>query len=240
MEVWLTKLEQFVARQSTEAARKLLGEHDISLAAGSAQGGILITQGDQRRESFALFESRLQLCRLLHIPTLVVLADFDEFDEITYARALTSLRQAAQMAANHSVRLALEFNARSMFCNNLNTAVALVNELGEPNVGVCFDVFHYYTGPSKFEDLQLLSPSNLFHVQLSDLSGIPRELAVDANRILPGDGDFELRPIIDRCRDIGYQGYVSVELMNPQIYQVAPEQVIEVSVTALRRLLGLA
>jgi hypothetical protein len=28
--------------------------------------------------------------------------------------------------------------------------------------------------------------------------------------------------------------------MNPQIYQVAPEQVIEVSVTALRRLLGLA
>ena len=35
---------------------------------------------------------------------------------------------------------------------------ALVGQCGEPNVGVCLDVFHYYKGPSKPEDLAGLTP----------------------------------------------------------------------------------
>jgi 4-hydroxyphenylpyruvate dioxygenase len=238
MEVWLTKLEQFVAGHSIDAVRELLQEHEVKLAVASAQGGILVAQGDQRRESFSLFERRLELCQLLHVPTLVVIADFNQFDATDYDRALVSLRQAARMAADRSVRLALEFHGRNRFCNNLNTALAIVAELAEPNVGICFDVFHYYTGPSKLEDLGGLSPDNLFHVQFSDLPSMPRELATDAHRILPGDGDFQLQPIVDRWRAIGYGGCVSVELMNPHIWQVPAAQVVEVSITALRRVLG--
>jgi len=47
------------------------------------------------------------------------------------------------------------------------------------------------------------------------LGGVPRELATDSDRILPGDGDFQLPPIMDHLRRIGYRGWVSVELMNP-------------------------
>ncbi len=101
-------------------------------------------------------------------------------------------------------------------------------------------MFHYYTGPSKLEDLAYLSRDNLFHVQLCDLSGVPRELAADADRILPGDGDFQLTPIVDALRSIDYQGCVSVELMNPQIWQIPPRQVAEIGMTALRKLLGQA
>ena len=73
-----------------------------------------------------------------------------------------------------------------------------------------------------------------------DTSGVPREFAVDADRILPGEGDFVLEPLLNRLRDIGYGGYVSVELMNPQIWRVAPRQFGEVAMTALRKLLGQA
>ena len=62
-----------------------------------------------------------------------------------------------------------------------------------PHLGICLDVFHYYIGPSKAEDLVYLTAENLFHVQLCDLAGVARELATDADRILPGDGDFNLR-----------------------------------------------
>jgi 2-keto-myo-inositol isomerase len=238
MEVWLTKLEQFVAAHSIQAARDLAEEYAINLRVAAAQGGILVAQGDQRRESFLLFESRLELCHWLHIPTLVVIADFGQFNATEYDRAMVSLKQAARMAADRAIRLALEFHGRNEFCNNLSTALAIVGELAEPNLGICFDVFHYYTGPSKLEDLTSLSPSNLFHVQFSDLSGIPRELATDADRILPGDGEFQLSPIVDCCRSIGYDGCVSVELMNPHIWQVPAAQVVEISITALRKLLA--
>ncbi len=239
LEVWLTKLENFLQRNSLDATRRLIEEHGVRLAAAAVQGGILLTQGEARRESFALLERRLELCHSLEIETLVVAADFaDEVSSTDYERAVVSLKQAALLAAPRGVRLALEFHGRARFCNNLSTAAALVEHAGEPNAGICFDVFHYYTGPSKFEDLALLSRDNLFHVQLSDLAGIPRELATDSDRVLPGDGDFALPPILDYLRSIGYAGFVSVELMNPNLWRLDPVQVSEVAITALRKLLG--
>ncbi len=111
---------------------------------------------------------------------------------------------------------------------------------GAPNVGVNLDVFHYYTGPSKAEDLDLLTRQNLAFVQLCDLAGTPRELATDADRVLPGDGDFRLGPLVDRLRTIGYDGWVSLELMNPMLWKMKPVQVAEIGITALRRVLGMA
>ena len=60
------------------------------------------------------------------------------------------------------------------------TALALVSQCGEPNVGVNFDVYHYYTGPSKFEDFDHLTVDRLAHVQFCDLAGVARELAMTA------------------------------------------------------------
>jgi 4-hydroxyphenylpyruvate dioxygenase len=240
MEIWLTKLEEFLDGRSIDDVRRLVADQGITLAAAAAQGGILLAQGDARRESYALFERRLELCRDLGVPTLVVVSDFQARVSATdYERAVVSLRQASRLAAEHGVRLALEFQGRSPFCNNLSTAASLIDQCNEPNLGLCFDVFHYYTGPSKFEDIGLLSRENLFHVQLSDLAGVPRELATDSDRVLPGDGDFQLAPIIDHLKTIGYSGYISVELMNPHIWQVRPTQVAEIAITATRRLLRL-
>jgi 4-hydroxyphenylpyruvate dioxygenase len=122
----------------------------------------------------------------------------------------------------------------------LETALALVTQCGEANVGINFDVFHYYAGPSKFEDLALLSPQKLAHVQLCDLAGVPRELAGDSDRILPGDGDFRLEPILEHFRTLGYAGWVSVELLNPTLWRSRPAQVAEIAFTALRKILGQA
>jgi 2-keto-myo-inositol isomerase len=77
-------------------------------------------------------------------------------------------------------------------------------------------------------------------VQIADLSGVPRELATDADRILPGDGDFQLAPILAALRDLGYEGWVSLELMNPTFWRANPKQVAEIAVTSLRKILGLA
>ena len=77
-------------------------------------------------------------------------------------------------------------------------------------------------------------------MQFCDLAGQPREFAADADRVLPGDGDFLLEPVVAHLRAIGYAGYVSVELMNPQIWQIPPRQFGEIAMTALRKVLGQA
>ena len=157
-----------------------------------------------------------------------------------FDRLRMSLAEAAKQAGEQGVRLALEFHAKATYPNNLQSAAALVEEIGSAALGLCLDVFHFYCGPSKEADLGYLSSANLFHVQVCDLAGQAREFAADSDRVLPGDGDFVLAPVIERLRQIGYDGCVSVELMNPAIWQIPPRQFGEVAITAVRKVMGVA
>jgi 2-keto-myo-inositol isomerase len=239
LEVWLTKLEKHLEKHSAPDTRKLLEDRQMTLAAASYQGGLLLSQGEQRKAHYDHFKRRLDLCQTFSIPTLLIVADFVErVDQTALERAVVSLKQAAQWAAGFGVRLALEFRGSATFCSSLDTAISIIAACREPNVGVNLDVFHYYSGPSKFEDLTALTPDNLAFVQVCDVAGVPRELATDGDRVFPGEGDFRLDPIVQHLHRIGYDGYVSLELMNPMVWQAKPAQVAELGLSALRRLLG--
>lgn len=241
VELWLTKLETYLERHSLDDARRLFERHAVQTPVASYQGGLLTSQGDARREAWNLFARRLDLCRELGVETLVVACDIQRpLHQQDLDRAQASLAQLAVEAGRRERRVALEFQASAAFGNNLQTAAALVAELDSPHVGLCLDAFHYYVGPSKGEDLGYLTRENLFHVQLCDLADVPRELASDSDRILPGDGDIPLAPLVEHLRSIRYEGCVSIELMNPTLWQVPPRQFGEIALTALRKVLGQA
>jgi len=241
IELWLTKLETFLQSHSLDDVRRLLAESEMTAPVASYQGGLLASQGEQRREAWQLFEQRLELCRELKVQAIVVACDVPRpLDQQTLDRVHASLVQVAQACGPRGLKAALEFQASSAFGSNLQTASAMVSEVGSPHLGICFDAFHYYCGSSKGEDLGYLTAQNLFHVQLCDLADVPRELATDGDRILPGDGDLPLSPIIARLKEIDYRGAISVELMNQQLWQVPPLQFGEIAMTSLRKILGLA
>ena len=59
----------------------------------------------------------------------------------------------------------------------------------------------------------------------------------DADRVFPGDGDFQFGPAVAMLKRIGYEGYVSLEVMNPVFWQMKLTQVAELGLMALRRVL---
>lgn len=241
VDLWLGHVEAFLDRSEPEALRDLLGEGGIRAVAASFQGGLLSAAGDAAREHEALFGHRLDLCRGLGIPVLVLAGDaFGPLAPADLARMHDNLAAAARRAGDAGVRLALEFDARASFPDNLQSALALVEQVGHPALGLCLDWHHFSVGRSKESDLALLSTANLFHVQVSDVADVPREMASDADRILPGEGASSPRPLLERLAAIGYSGAVSVELMNPALWRVPPRHFGEVAMTALRRLLGQA
>jgi 4-hydroxyphenylpyruvate dioxygenase len=241
IELWFGKLETYLQSRSVDDVRRLLDEHEMAAPVASFQGGLLTSQGEARRLAWELFEKRLAICRDLNVRTIVVAGDVSQpLGQQDFDRLMFSLNQAAEQATTFGVRVALEFQSSARLPNNLQTAASLIAQVNHPLLGLCLDAFHYHTGPSKPEDLGHLTADNLFHVQLCDLAGTARELATDGDRVLPGDGDIALAPIIDRLREINYPGYVSVELMNPQIWQVPPLSFGEIAITALRKVLGQA
>lgn len=239
VELWLTKLEAFAHGKAPAEVTALLESRGLRAVAAAGQGGLLLSTGEERATHRDLFRRRLDLLAALGVPTLVVAADFArEVADDDYSRGVAALAEVAELARAANVRLALEFQKTSRFCASLDTAIALVAQAAAPNVGVCLDLFHYYTGPSKFEDLGYLTPANLAWVQACDLSGVPRELAGDGDRILPGEGDFLLDPILDHLAAIGYEGHLSLEVNNPMLWAVPPDRLADAGLRAMTRLLG--
>lgn len=241
LELWLTKVEQFLRDRTLADLRQILDQHAMATPVASMQGGLLASQGEARREAWTLFERRLALCRELGVETLVIACDIPTLPQATdLERIRFSLQELGAACGRSGVRAALEFQATSAFGNNLQTLAALIAEIRSPHLGVCLDLFHFHVGPSKPDDLGLLSAENLFHVQLCDLADVPREFARDAHRILPGEGDIRVDLVVDLLKRINYQGCVSIEVLNPTFWEVGPRQFGEVAMTCLRRLLGLA
>jgi 2-keto-myo-inositol isomerase len=239
VELWLTKLESYLESHSVAEARALLDAQELDPVAASFQGGLLLSRGVERELHWDHFRRRLTILQELGVPLMIVAADFNrELVPDDYVRAAAALGEAAEAARVAGVRLALEFQKTARFCASLDTTLALIAQCPVEGLGVCLDVFHYYTGPSKFEDLAYLSRENLAWVQVCDLSGTPRELAGDGDRILPGDGDFQLGPILDHLERIGYDGYVSLEVLNPQLWQIPADRVADVGYQAICRVLG--
>ena len=240
VELWLTKLETYLESHSLADAKGLLEARGLKAAAAASQGGLLLSRDAERTAHWDLFRRRLEILAELDVRTLIVAADHvREPVAEDYGRAVASLAEAAEFARSVGVRLALEFQKGSRFCSSLDTALAIIAQSQAENVGVCLDLFHFYTGPSKFEDLGYLSSANLAWVQLCDLSGVPRELAGDSDRILPGEGDFQIGPILDHLATIGYDGYVSLEVLNPSFWSIAANSVAGIGLQATTRALGL-
>ncbi len=239
VEVWLTKLETYLASHSIADARSTLEAEGLRPLAASTQGGLLVSRGAERLAHWEHFRRRLDWLGELSIPVMVVAADHhDSPTPDDYRLCVDSIAEAAEVAGAAGVRLALEFQKGSGLCSCLETALALIAESGATGVGVCLDLFHYYTGPSKFEDLAFLTAENLAWVQVCDLSGTPREVAGDSDRIYPGDGDFAIRPIVDHFAAIGYAGGVSLELLNPSLWSIPADRVADFGHQALLRTLG--
>jgi sugar phosphate isomerase/epimerase len=239
IEIWLTKLETALRTQSVADVKKKLEDAELMPLGASSQGGLLSSRGaafDEHRDQFL---RRLELARELGVGTMILTPDFVTTpDDAELGHAIATLARAAQTAESHGIRLALEFQKSSKFCASLDTTLALIAQCGAANVGVCLDLFHYYTGPSKFEDLAYLTAENLAWVQVCDLAGTPREVAGDSDRILPGEGDFQIAPILDHLQQIGYTGAISLEVLNPTLWSIPVDRVADAAARSMANLLG--
>jgi 2-keto-myo-inositol isomerase len=239
MEIWLPKLESYLEFHSLEDYRSLLKTNEIVPIAAASQGGLLIARDQQKASIQSQFEQRLSVLGELEVNVLTLTPDFHQPPKDDDARrAIENLAEAAHTAGRFGVKLALEFQKTSRFIASLDTAAAVVAEIQSESLGICLDFFHFYCGPSKSEDLGFLTRNNLTCVHVSDLMGVPRELAADSDRILPGDGSMPIDAMVRALGEVGYDGPTSLELMNPELWAVSAERVADFGRQALERMVS--
>src|SRR5262245_8456494 len=104
IEIWLTKLEDYLQRHTTSEVRQWLDRFEMAAPVASYQGGLLASQGERRREAWQLLSQRLDRCRELGIGTLVVACDVPPpLSQETIGRVQLSLTQLAQEAGQRNM-----------------------------------------------------------------------------------------------------------------------------------------
>lgn len=134
----------------------------------------------------------------------------DEATEI----AVRGIRTAARHAAGHGLTISIEpvrdvgFNAS--FLRTMRETLDFLDVVGEPNVLVCYDVYHLWDDP---EALKLI-PGNaerIGSVQISDWHEPPR---ARGDRLIPGDGIIDLPAILGALDTAGYDGWYDLEIFS--------------------------
>ena len=101
--------------------------------------------------------------------------------------------------------------------NSLATAKVLVDHVGTDRAGILFDTWHHFRGPDTYAELDAASVDLIAYVQFDDARPmIDDDLVAETihRRTFPGDGEFDLVGYCDRIKAKGWDGVVSVEILD--------------------------
>ena len=219
-------LDGFLENNSLAAARRVLTDLRLTPVSAAAALPDLWIPGPARAASLESWRSRCdQFARLglrrIYSPsvtTRTVTAD-------DFTATPDCIREVGQIAAEYDLTAMIEFIRTSSHLATLTSSLTMIREAAHPHVRPMLDFFHFWSGLSKFEDLDLLEPGELAHAHFQDLLETPRELINNDSRLIPGDGIAPIVAILRKLADKGYAGSLSVELFRSEFVEGDPFQV---------------
>ncbi|MGM1046641.1 MAG: sugar phosphate isomerase/epimerase family protein [Bacillota bacterium] len=148
------------------------------------------------------------------------------------AVATKRLRICANILGAYGIRLGLEFvgphHLRTQWKNpfiwTVDETLDWIDAIHEPNVGLLFDSYHWYTNGLNESDILRLRADQIVHVHINDAKDVPVEDVLDNDRIYPGEGIINLAGFLRGLHQIGYTGPVAQEILTPSTPTDSPDQ----------------
>jgi 2-keto-myo-inositol isomerase len=135
------------------------------------------------------------------------------------------IREAGDIARQFTLTAMIEFARTSTHLSTLRSTLTVIREAAHSNVRPMLDFFHFWSGMSKFEDLDMIRSGEIAHVHFQDILDTPRELMDNNGRVIPGDGAAPVVAILRKLAEKEYSGPLSVELFLMELQQGDPYEV---------------
>jgi sugar phosphate isomerase/epimerase len=232
--VWHGKLPDFSAwiRAAAAAGFESVGPDIFSLDRYAKEGGSLARIAGEISDSGlrcaeiaallvnadpaeldAQLETFVPVVRALRPEWILVNSDVDPC-----ADSAALFRRAADRLREHGAKLALEFLAMTRV-NTIAGALEVIERSGVPDAGVLVDTWHFFLGPNSWADLDRLPRERIAYLQFDDHPALASDDLHDETlnrRAFPGEGRFELERFAREFRSRGFDGLVSVEVLNQE------------------------
>jgi len=226
VEITAQLLDDFLKSDSLAAARRVLT--DLGLTPVSCACGVqkLWEPNPNHAEAIDSLKRRCEMLATLGLKRFYApVTATTKFAQDDYAPGVDNMRKVGDVAKQFDMMAMAEFTRASTYIATLGTMLKMVHEAEHPQMRVLFDCYHFWSGQSKFEDLDLIRPGDIGHVHFQDVPDMPRELLDQTTRVIPGDGVTPLVRILRKLSEKGYAGPLSVELFLPRFQQGDPYEV---------------
>lgn len=144
-------------------------------------------------------------------------------DDVPVAAITEAFGGICDRAAEFGMQVHLEFTAIHSI-RTLRTAWDIVSGADRQNGGLLFDTWHFFRTDPDFSLLEQIPGDRIFAVQVDDahpdVMGTMRDDTL--NRLMPGDGSFDLVRALATLDRIGGLAWVGPEVISPQTAAMDP------------------
>jgi sugar phosphate isomerase/epimerase len=200
------------------AVQHTLARHNLAVPAigtGQAYGEDNLSFTDPnkevRRQAISRIQAQIKLAAAFEAVVILGLIRGVVQPGVTFEQAMNwlvaALRECAETAASHNVRLAIEPISRKEtdLINTIEDSLALLTRVGtgDSAVGLLADTYHMNLEEANIHDSLHKAAPHIFHFHVAD-----------SNRRYPGAGSLDFKTILTQLRDdLDYQGWVSAETL---------------------------
>ena len=227
IELWLNDVWEFVARggEVSEISRAL-DDHGLIVPSviamrqwGDFEGWEHQLVLDEARRRFAL-GARLGAPYIVATPPL-------ENPETSHLAP--RYKELLQIGREEGIKPTFEYISFFKSVHTLKRAWEIVQEADDPDATLILDAFHNWNSASTEQDLIEIPLERISHYHIDDADPEkPALTQTDPDRVMPGDGQIDLKTEIKILKEKGYDGTVSLELFNQDLWEKDPRETLKV------------
>jgi 2-keto-myo-inositol isomerase len=226
VELTFNLLDDFLRTDSLDAARRVITDNGLTPVSAACGVSGLWEPNPKHADALDALKKRCEMFGALGLTRIYApTATTQKFTLDDYQAGASNMRDAGEVVAQFNMTIMVEALRTSTFVSTLTTLLKMTRAAGHPRVKPLLDFYHFWSGLSKFEDLDLLQPGEIGHVHFQDVPDMPRELLDLTTRAIPGDGIAPVGRILRKLAEKKYSGTLSVELFLPRFVQGDPYEV---------------
>jgi 4-hydroxyphenylpyruvate dioxygenase len=216
-------VDDFLKSDTLNGARNVLTDNGLTPVHGAVSVGGLLAPNPDHAAAIENLKHRLEMFAYLGLDTAYTTSGGrQQLTMDDYKTVADNMRIVGETAESFDMLMNVEFVRSSTYMSTLLTGLKLTREADQPNLGLMFDFYHFWSGRNRLEDMDEIRPGEIKHVHFQDVPDIPREMLDQTSRIIPGDGISPLNAMLTKLADKGYAGPLSVELFLPQFQNGDP------------------
>jgi len=236
IELWINDVYEYIGQGGeVRDIEKAIGDHGLIVPCTIAMRQWAEASDLEYPIMLEEAKRRMELAARLGSPYIVATPSREPCDMAVMTKRYKDLLDLGRQIG---VKPTFEYIGFFRSASRLDQAWQIVQDADDEDATLILDSFHTWNSGGTLDDLRPIPVERISHYHLDDADPHkPAGQQTDPDRVMIGDGPIDLKAESALLRDKGYEGTVSLELFNGQLWKKDPREVLKIGMERMLELL---